>query len=211
MEVYFIVMFILLIGGYLLEMKKQRKQFDLPYFKIKKQLEKELSMARFSDDWKHRQELQLQLVWLDVFKLVFNSIPQSDNKVEKEKSYLGSLSYEEIKFPILNLDGTILEHFFFCFTVVQNVLKEIQNGNTLICSQKEFFYPKNAIIEIINFFKGIMDYYTDSPIDVEYYKNLPESVKNNLVETVKLIDWQLQVDITDEISKKLGDSRKKKQ
>ena len=67
------MLIIYIFGGlvaivFLIEYLQTKSKNNSPYFKIKKKLEEDLIQASFSGDWKKKQDLNLQLLWLKIIK-----------------------------------------------------------------------------------------------------------------------------------------------
>ncbi|WP_026764442.1 tetratricopeptide repeat protein [Sediminibacterium salmoneum] len=90
----------LIITGLLMNFMKTKRESNSPYLKIKKKLDEELLQANFSGDWKRRQEINLQLLWLKTINEVESRDMFGRKKDEIETSLLATLSLDDIKFPL---------------------------------------------------------------------------------------------------------------
>jgi tetratricopeptide (TPR) repeat protein len=90
---------IIVIG--IIMFRQTKKEKDSPYFKIRKKLEEDLQQANFTGEWKKRQEINLQILWLDAIKKVEVEVKDlfGAKNDESESSLLSKLTEEEIRFP----------------------------------------------------------------------------------------------------------------
>jgi tetratricopeptide (TPR) repeat protein len=106
----------IIVAGLLFNFTKAKKEGNSPYRKIKKKLDEDLIQAKFLGDWKRRQEINLQLLWLKTLSEVESRDAFGRKKAESEK-LLAMLSFEDINFPVKwRLDD------FYCYPFSQEII-----------------------------------------------------------------------------------------
>lgn len=125
--------------GLLLKLYQDKKEKESPYYKIRKKLEDDLRLSNFSGDWKKRQEINLQLLWLETVKEIETRDFTGIKKQESERSILSDLNDRDFKFPIKwNLED--IDHFPF----VQGIISGY--GKTLAENDYKGMYKPNSIL-----------------------------------------------------------------
>ena len=118
---------------------QKRKESNSPYYMIRKKLKEDFELSSFSSDWKRKQELNLQLLWLDTVKEIETMDYFGNNKEVSENSILSKLNEEQLKFPTKwKLDD--LYHFPF----VQGIISGY--GKTLAENDYKGIYKPNNIL-----------------------------------------------------------------
>lgn len=138
MTALYIIIGIITLGLFLVYYKI-KKENNSPYYKIRKKLEDDLKLSDFSGDWKRKQEINLQLLWLDTIKEIETRDIFGIKKQESERSILSDLNDSDFKFPTKwKLDG--LDHFPF----VQGIISGY--GKTLAENDYKGMYKPNSIL-----------------------------------------------------------------
>lgn len=161
MEVIYIIIGIYIIGlfFYFSQAKKRSSQ----YFKIKKKLEDDLLQTKDFGDWKKRQEINLQLLWLKTIKQVESMDIFGKKKEENEvSSLLTQLSEDEIKFTIKwKLDD--LRHFPFSQQIIAGYRKCLAENDYSVYKPESILpFPKHVIKKAIYFTFDYLNY--DKPL-----------------------------------------------
>lgn len=106
----------IIAAGIIINFISRKSRSDSTYMKIKKKLDEDLLQANFSGDWKRRQEITLQLLWLKTIKEVETSAIFGRSKSQSERSILSKLTLDDIKFPVKwKLDD------FYCYPLSQKI------------------------------------------------------------------------------------------
>jgi len=95
--IYIIVGIVLVIFIY--NYFKSKSERNSVFLKIRKRLEEDLLHSEFSGDWKKRQEINLQLIWIKVVIEVEKGDISHEINQEIENLILSKLSLDDIKFP----------------------------------------------------------------------------------------------------------------
>jgi tetratricopeptide (TPR) repeat protein len=131
----------LIVAGLLINLIKTKKENNSPYLKIKKKLDEDLLQANFSGDWKRRQEINLQLLWLKTINEVEGRNMFSRKKDEGETSLLATLSLDDIKFPLRwKLDD------FYCYPFSQEIISAY--GKVLAENDYKGMFKPNSILPV---------------------------------------------------------------
>lgn len=106
----------IIAAGIIINFISRKSRSDSTYMKIKKKLDEDLLQANFSGDWKRRQEITLQLLWLKTIKEIETSAIFGRSKSQSERSILSKLTLDDIKFPVKwKLDD------FYCYPLSQKI------------------------------------------------------------------------------------------
>ncbi len=143
---------VLIILGLYVSYSNSKKENNSPYLKVKKKLEEDLLQTDFAGDWKRRQEINLQLLWLKTIKTVESSTI-FDHKMDKsEASLMSKLSLSDIRFP---LQWKLEDHY--CLPFSQEILSaygkvlEENEYNGMFKPESILPVPKNWIRKSIYF------------------------------------------------------------
>lgn len=152
---------------------KQRKS---PYFSIKSKLEAELSEAKFKNDWKKIQEVNLFLLWLKVIAKVEKETFSGVQKAEEEKSKLASLSEEEIRFP-LNWEFDSFYHYPLAAEIISGYGKLlVENDYKLYKPEHILPFPKATILKAIDFALAYFNY--EKPLyEISHKKEFADNIE----------------------------------
>jgi tetratricopeptide (TPR) repeat protein len=162
MTALYLIAGIIILALFLIYHKTKREN-NSPYYKIRNKLEEDLRLSDFSGDWKKRQEINLQLLWLDTIKERETRDIFGTKKQESESSILSSLNDRDLKFPTKwKLDG--LDHFPFVQgiitgygkTLAENDYKGIYKPNNILP------YPKEIIKKALYYMFDYLNY--DKPL-----------------------------------------------
>jgi tetratricopeptide (TPR) repeat protein len=116
-----------------------KKENNSPYFKIKKKLEDDLKVSNFSGNWKNRQVINLQLLWLDTIKGIETRDFLGNQKEQSENSILSKLDEDSLKYPIKwKLDNV------YHLPLVQGIISGY--GKTLAENDYRGIYKPNNIL-----------------------------------------------------------------
>lgn len=120
---------------------------DSPYFQIRKRLEDDLKQFDFSGDWRKRQEVNLQLHWLETIKEVETRDFLGTKKQESEGEILSKLTEKDMRFPTKwRLED--LYHYPFISSIIADF------GTTLADNEHKVMYRPESILpypkDIIN-------------------------------------------------------------
>jgi tetratricopeptide (TPR) repeat protein len=131
----------LILAGLLINFLKQKKEDASPYLKIKKKLDKDLLQANFSGEWKRRQEINLQLLWLKTINEVESRDIFSGKKSESETKILSMLSFDDIKFP---LKWKLQD--FYCYPFSQEIISAY--GKVLAENEYKGIFKPDSILPV---------------------------------------------------------------
>lgn len=163
-----------------------------PYFKKRAVLKDQFNKTTLSDDWEKRQEINLEILWLETIKSVKSEDLFKRNDNYEVKLILKRLSKDEIELP----DKWILDDLYY-FPFTQSIISGY--GKVLAESEYELYkpekilpFPKSIIIKAIHY---TLDYlnYDNSLYYIPNKRNVAdhlESVKfiliNNFVDTTNI-------------------------
>jgi hypothetical protein len=155
MIILYIFVFLFAVGA-LIKINQVMKENKSPYRKLLKKFEEEKLIADFSGDWKKKQEINLQILWLKTILEVENNLEQQSNTKQGVTYDINNFSLEDIKFiSKWKLDD------FYCFPFAQAIvdsykklLSEIGH-NAMYKSNSILPLPKNYIRKAILF---LLDY-----------------------------------------------------
>ena len=186
---------ILFFAGVLMKLFDIRKEKTSPYFKIKKKFEADLIQSNLSEDWKLKQEINLQLLWLEIIKekaiLDYNFLGR---KEISEDSILSKLTFDEIKYQS-NWNLESIYHFPLCQMVItrySEILKDSSVG--LYKSFSILPFSKDVIRKSILFILDYLDY--ENPLF-----NIPD--KQNLYHRICSVNIFFQMYFVDTSSNNL--------
>jgi tetratricopeptide (TPR) repeat protein len=120
----------------------RREESKSPYQKIKKKLEDDLLKAKLDGNWRKRQEINLQLLWLKTL-IDFETKSMMGQKLveESESSLLEKLSFDDIKLPThWNL------HDFYCFPFSQEILSAF--GEVMAHNEYQGTFKPDSILPV---------------------------------------------------------------
>ena len=193
MEAIFIIIGVCALGlfAYFFQSMKERKSM---YFNIKKKLEDDLAQAKFSGNWRKEQEINLQLLWLKIIKIIESNDIYGGKKQENELlSSLAELSEDEIKFP----NRWILDdayHFPFSQEIIAGYGKTLAENDYKGLYKPESIlpFPKDIIKKAILFTFDYLNY--DKPLyEIQDKKKVADNLNftklillENFVDTSKI-------------------------
>ena len=143
--------------------RKDKKSNDSLYRRIREKLESDLSQAKFSNNWKEKQKISLQIHWLDTIKEIESRDMLGQKKEESESEVLSDLTEEELRFPSKwELDN--IYHFPFITgivgkfgqTLANNKFKGVFKPNSILP------FPKESIKKAIHYLFDYLNY--DKPL-----------------------------------------------
>jgi hypothetical protein len=181
--IYIIVVFVVL--GLIIKNYQQRNEDDSNYHKVHKKLEDDLLQANFSSDWKNKQQINAQILWLDTIKEIETN---NSNKKKSELLSLTKLTLNEIKFDNeWQIDG--LYHFPFASKILAGYSTFLNEENYGICffkPDKILPYPKSIIEKSHKFMIEFLESNKHLAYAVKYNTNFEKekligSLKYNLV------------------------------
>lgn len=131
----------IIAAGLLIKFFWTKKENNSPYLNIKKKLEDDLMQANFSGDWRKRQEISLQLLWLKTLYEVESNNMFRNKKGSSETTLLAKLSYEDIRFPTKwKLDD------FYCYPFSQEII--VAYGKILAENDYKGMFKPDSILPV---------------------------------------------------------------
>ncbi len=148
----------LITTGLLIKFFQTKKENNSPYLQIKKKLEDDLMQATLSSDWKKKQEVNLQLLWLKTIKEVESLDIFGKKKKTEENSLLSTLTENEIKFP----PKWQLDDFYY-YPFSQEIIAGygkilVENDYKVYKPESILPYPKDIIKKAILFTFDYLNY-----------------------------------------------------
>jgi len=151
------MLIIYIFGGlvaivFLIEYLQTKSKNNSPYFKIKKKLEEDLIQASFSGDWKKKQDLNLQLLWLKIIK---NDVEVSNisgkNNIPERIYQITKLTENEIMFQS-NWQLDNFYHFPLSQEIIAGYRKTLVDNDYKVYKPESILpYPKDIIKKAILF------------------------------------------------------------
>lgn len=136
---------------------QKRKKTTSTFEEIKKRVELDLAQAKFSNNWKERQKLNLQLLWLNSVKDV--NLKNVTNRVTKGRSsneILDAITEDELRFP-MKWDLNSIYHYPFIHGIISKFGESLGDKG-----YKGLYKPNNALpfpkTEIIKAFHYAYDF-----------------------------------------------------
>jgi tetratricopeptide (TPR) repeat protein len=177
----------IILAVFFMNLYLDRKKSHSAYYKLMKKLLEDQELCGFSGDWERKQEINLQILWLEAIREIEMRDIFGDKKEESESSVLSKLSDVDIKFPLCwNLDS--LYHLPFAQNIVsgygkilaENDYKGMYKPNNILP------YPKKIIKKAIYF---IFDYLnSEKPLyDIKDKKEYAENL--NAIKTFLSISF----------------------
>jgi tetratricopeptide (TPR) repeat protein len=137
MTIIYIIAGVILIG-FLFRFVQNKKSSNSPYHKIQRKLKDDFLSANFSGDWRRKQTINLQLIWLKTIKEVESRNTLGDKNGTDQTSILAKLTEDEIKFPTKwKLDD------FYHFPFSQEILAGY--GKLLTENDYKFYKPESTL------------------------------------------------------------------
>jgi tetratricopeptide (TPR) repeat protein len=138
-----------------LGVRKSKREMASPYMIIQKKLSEDLMQVNFSGDWKNRQEINLQLLWLKTIKDISMRGFFGQKKEGSELEILSKLSESEIRFPIKwNLNPMDKYSYPFSQEIIRSYASTLIEKNKLDVfyhPDKNLPVPKDIIRKAILF------------------------------------------------------------
>jgi hypothetical protein len=142
--------------GALIKINQVLKEKNSPYKKLLKKFKEEYLLADFSGDWKKKQEINLQILWLKTVLEVENKLKQESNNSQGETYHIIKLLIDDVRFMSKwELDD------FYCFPFAQAIVESYKKVlsdigfNAMYKSNSILPLPKNYIRKAILF---LLDY-----------------------------------------------------
>lgn len=185
MESLLVIMGIIGLGVFGLFYEKQKIK-RTPFYKLKKKLEDDLLIANFESNWRRRQEINLQLLWLEA---LYEDEKEDSFGADKEKSeydILKKISVEDLKFP-KQKDEEYFSHVRFAHKITQSYgniwANDFKHKVRLYKPEGALLLPKEAISDWMRFYLTC--------------KELPKGMEEPMQGLLPLLDDFIPFDVTE--------------
>lgn len=141
MSILYIFILALIVFGLVISFLKPKNESTSPYSKIKEILDDRLFEANFSGDWKRRQVINLQLIWLKTLNVIESRDFYGNNKNRSKTLSHKDLSLDDVKIPLSwKLDD------FYCYQFALEIISDY--GRVLADSEYKGNFKPNSILPV---------------------------------------------------------------
>lgn len=185
-------------------LKNIKKNQNTAYWKIKKKLYNEINQANQTGDWKKRQEINLQLLWLKTINEVDNGNIAGGKGQSKKYTLFNTISLDDIKFPVKwNLDD------LYCYPFAQEIIYAY--GDVLAENEYEGMFKPESILPVPkNYIKKAITFTFDYFNLKEPIYSVPDKIKRvDNLNTIKVfLDLHFIPTDNDELPKSSAENYK---